>query len=67
MNVKQKFKLLIFTKWNKASANGEEPIYVGIKIYSDEDEIFLCRRITEEGMGRGQKSGKIRFRLAGSN
>ena len=63
MNVQQKFKLLIFPKWNKASADGEAPIYVRIKIDGDEDEISLGCKITPEGWDPDKKRAKPDFPL----
>jgi integrase len=63
MNVQQKFKLLIFPKWNKASGDGEAPIYVRIKIDGDEDEISLGCKITEEGWDPDKKRAKSTFPL----
>jgi hypothetical protein len=41
MNVQQKFSLSVFPKWNKATPEGEAPIYGRIKVDGHRDEISL--------------------------
>ena len=47
MNVQQKFSLSVFPKWNKATAGGEAPIYIRIKIDGQTDEISLSCKVKE--------------------
>ena len=47
MNVQQKFTLSVFPKWNEATAEGEAPIYVRVKIDDHPDEISLACKVKE--------------------